>query len=178
MSETPTDEPAAPPAAQPEPDPGPAHRIDQLTAVLLLTAVGTAIAAAGPSILRMAGAPLPAAQPTAAAPPLDLRHQPPELLAHPDPLFDPDRDSDPDEASGLGMRPADPATGDHARPGQARGALALRERPADGARPVGEVKAGEIVMIVREAGDWALVWAGGNDGIVMGWVRKSGIAVR
>jgi len=184
-----TSPPAEPPAAEPEPadaaaaEPelarGPAPRIDQLTAVFLFAAAAAALGAAGPSFLRAAGAPLPAAAPSTFAPPLDLRHQPPELLANPDPFLDPDRDTDPDDAPGVtGMGPVDPGSGEHAKPGIARGALALRDRPGDTARPIAEVKAGELVMIVRESGSYALVWAGGADGIVMGWVRKSGIAVR
>ncbi|MFT3768769.1 MAG: SH3 domain-containing protein [Minicystis sp.] len=163
------------PTAASSPDgsaPAPAARwIERLSSVLLVAAGGIALASAAPALLRTAGAPLPEAEPIDGAPPLDLRRQPPELLADPDPLFDPDHDADGDDLP-------TPLAGGHARLGFARGALALRASPGEGGRSVGEVKAGELVMIVRESGDWALVWAGGADNFMKGWARKSGIAVR
>ncbi len=146
-------------------------------------ALSVALVAAGPSLLRAAGVPLPGLERDGAVPPLDLGHQPPEILAHPDDLFDPDRDSDGDEVElpwvldGDGDADAVPGAA-HPRIGSARGPLSLRDHPAENARLVGQVKAGELMMIEREAGDWVLVWYGGEGALLRGWAKKSGIAVR
>jgi uncharacterized protein YgiM (DUF1202 family) len=60
------------------------------------------------------------------------------------------------------------------RMGLARSALTLHAEPGDDAYVIGEIKAGEQVVIIKEAGLWALVFQSGN----MGWTRKSEIAVR
>ena len=161
---------AGPPQAEPTPAP-PARWIERLSTLLLVVASASAAAAAAPALLRTAGASPSSPDPFAGlTPPIDLRREPPEILGNPDPLVDPDHDVDPDDLPG--------PLAAHARLGFARGALPLRERPDSGGRPVGEVKAGELVMIVRESGDWALVWAGGAENFIKGWARKSGIAVR
>lgn len=60
------------------------------------------------------------------------------------------------------------------RLGLARRALKLHAEPDDNGTVLGEIKAGEQVVIIKEAGLWALVFQSGN----MGWTRKSEIAVR
>ncbi|APR80519.1 Hypothetical protein A7982_05866 [Minicystis rosea] len=162
-------QPAGPREAAPAPPP--ARWIERLSAVLLLGATALALAAAAPALLRSTGAAPPSADPFAGlGAPIDLRHEPPEILANPDPFVESDHEADPDDV------PSPLAA--HARLGFARSALSLRERPESSGRSVGEVKAGELVMIVRESGDWVLVWVGGADNFMKGWARKSGIAVR
>jgi hypothetical protein len=55
----------------------------------------------------------------------------------------------------------------------------LVERPGgDGGRTLGEIRPGELLMVVKEVGDFALVVHDGDDGMLMGWAKKSEIAVR
>lgn len=145
--------------------------IDALSGVLLFAAVIAAGVAAMPALLRAVGVPLPSAAAPSFAPTIDVRYQPPEILRDPDKLLDPDRDLDPDDAPFA-------APQSHGQLGLARVATTLRDRPADGGKQVGEIKAGELVMILQESGDWLQVWASGADSVAMGWVKKSGIAVR
>jgi hypothetical protein len=180
---TPTPDPAALPSApdaaaaapaQPAPPVRPSRWLDRLSATLLFAAAAVATIAAAPALLRAAGAPLPEARAPEAAPqPLDLRHAPPEILANPDKLFDPDHDLEPDDLPGSA-----PFAAAHGKLGRVLGLLTLRDRPADGGKLVGEAKAGELVMVVKEVGDWAFVWAQIDDTMVVGWAKKSGIAVR
>jgi uncharacterized protein YgiM (DUF1202 family) len=164
---TPPDRPA--PAPRPAP-PRPARWLSRISAALLLAAAALTAWAAAPALLRATGTSLPRTEPLEGAPPpLDLRHGPPEILANPEPTFEPDHEDD--DAPG-------PAAAPGAHLGFARGPLALRARPGEASKPVGEVAAGDLVMIMRESGDWALVWAGGTDSMLKGWARKSGIALR
>lgn len=180
MSE-PETTPAAPEpvdrASLPRPKARAADRIGAVSALLIAVAAGGAISAAAPAILhaRMGGD--RGEDPPPATRPLDLAHRPPEPLADPDPLFDPDRDGD-DEAPP--PSPADVLGGERPRIGLARSALSLREQPGASAKSIGEVKPGELVMILHESGDWVQVYAPGHaDGtMIMGWATKSGIAVR
>lgn len=167
--ESPT--PAEAPRSVPSRGGGGARRLDLLSGVLLLSAGVVAAVAAAPAVMRVAGAPLPHGESPGAAPTLDLPHVPPEILRDPEKLVDPDHDADQDDI------PFAPTRG-HGQLGHARGAALLRDRPAEVGKSVGEIKAGELVMILKESGDWLQVWASGGDGVVMGWVKKSGIAVR
>lgn len=65
---------------------------------------------------------------------------------------------------------------DDARLGLTRSRLTIREQPETRASALGEVKEGELVMIVKELGDWVLVVH--PEDVLMGWTRKSGIAIR
>lgn len=60
----------------------------------------------------------------------------------------------------------------------ARKTLMLVDRAEHGAQIIGKVRAGDMIMIVKEQGDWALVVHSGSDDVSMGWVEKSDIAVR
>jgi uncharacterized protein YgiM (DUF1202 family) len=60
------------------------------------------------------------------------------------------------------------------RMGLARQTLKLYEKPRDTGLVLGEIKAGEQVVVLREDGAWALIVHSGS----MGWTRKSEIAVR
>lgn len=60
------------------------------------------------------------------------------------------------------------------RLGLARKTLTLYAEPGGAGEVLGEIKAGEQVVIIKEAGPWALVFQSGN----MGWTKKSEIAVR
>lgn len=155
----------------------PARWIDRLSGALLLGAAIVSAAAAGPAVLRASGVPrLDRAAPMDASP-LDqaadgpsagvdgLPRLPPEIFADPRPMLEADHDLDGDEP------PSPPA---HLKLGLARRALLLRDGPSDASRAIGEIDAGALVVITREAGDWAEVRTGGP----VGWVKKSGIAVR
>lgn len=140
--------------------------VARLTTALLAASLGVLAGAATPAFLRAAGVKLRSEEPPASAAPLALPHRPPELLSHegPEGLFDPDDDEAPPSHGQLGL---------------AREKVALHEQPATVAPEVGDVEAGEMVTILRVVGEWALVYSGGDGGnLVVGWVRKSEIAVR
>jgi hypothetical protein len=129
--------------------------------------LGVVMGVATPALLRAAGADLAvtSAAPVT-APPIAMPRRPPEILAHGDDLEGP---ADYDETP-----PAEP----QGQLGLTRGALVLHERPAGGAGVVGDVQAGEMVTVLRITGDWALVYYGGAEGLVIGWAKKSDIAIR
>jgi hypothetical protein len=81
--------------------------------------------------------------------------------------------------SSAGLPTADP-DGEPARirVGVAPRGLKLLDEPSPGSARVGEIAAGELVMIVRESGEWAFIARNGDDGVIMGWARRSEIAVR
>jgi hypothetical protein len=121
---------------------------------------------ATPAILRAAGADLAVTRAAPViAPPIVMPRRPPEILAHGEDLEGPSDDETP---------PAEP----QGQLGLTRGLLALHERPAGSASVVGDVQAGEVVTVLRIAGDWALVYYGGADGLMIGWAKKSDIAIR
>jgi hypothetical protein len=160
------------------------HRwMDRITAGLLAASVGVALGAATPSFLRAAGVEIPVAAPPSAAP-LALPRRPPEILAHeglPDMPFDGDDDDAPLLSDPASPPPA-PGLRDASDPwsqvGLARGPVVLHEHPAGAAKIVGEVGAGELVTVVRFAGEWALVVHAGSGALVSGWAKRSEIAVR
>ena len=169
-------EPKAAPSgpAQPPPPETRARWLDRASALLLCVAVGVALIPATPALLRALGAPLPRIGAPSEGPPLVLPHQPPELMANPDQLFDPEHEIDPDEA----RDPDTAAAAAHARVGLARGPLVLHDKPTLSAQPLGAVKAGELVMIMHESGDWVYVVSDSDDKLVSGWTKKSEIAIR
>jgi uncharacterized protein YgiM (DUF1202 family) len=86
-------------------------------------------------------------------------------------------DDDSEREREVGRAPSGKDSEERARTtrlGLARSALTLHAEPGDDAYVIGEIKAGEQVVIIKEAGLWALVFQSGN----MGWTRKSEIAVR
>ena len=95
-----------------------------------------------------------------------------------DPRDDPDRTAprvhDPSAQPGSQASPGEA----RARFGVVRHKVALLEKPGEGARSLGEVRPGEMVMVIKEAGDYALIAYSGDDGVLMGWAKKSEIAVR
>jgi hypothetical protein len=60
------------------------------------------------------------------------------------------------------------------RLGLARKTLTLYAEPGGSGEVLGKIEAGEQVVIMKEAGPWALVFQSGK----MGWTKKSEIAVR
>lgn len=198
MSE-PTKSPDAPPAAA-----APARRrrpwTDTVSLLALAAAVTVVAIAATPSLLRLANVPgvgphpgsgLSRVHPRSGASgprpiiiddatgddgdPVDDLEQ-----LYPDPGNWPDkRDRDTDEDDPGAIAPALPPPDGHgARVGLARKALMLVDRAEAGAQVIGKVRAGEMIMIVKEQGDWALVVHSGSGDVSMGWVQKSDIAVR
>jgi hypothetical protein len=71
--------------------------------------------------------------------------------------------------------PAGPTT--NARLGHARARLPLREKPEAASPATGELKAGDSVIVVREAGDWSLVVSNGGSEVHMGWAKRADVAV-
>ena len=61
--------------------------------------------------------------------------------------------------------------------GITRHSLRLVDR-AGGSQVMGEVDEGEPVIVAREKGEWVLVVHNGQNSLVMGWTRKSEVAVR
>jgi hypothetical protein len=144
-----------------------ARRIDRVTTALLAASVGLTVGVATPSFLVAAGVDLPSVRgELPAGEPLVLPHRAPEIVGHSEGTelpFDPDGDDDTPEP--------------HGQVGLTRGPLVLHDQPAGRASVVGDVQAGEMVTILRVAGDWALVYYNGG-GLVVGWAKKSEIAIR
>jgi hypothetical protein len=153
---------------QPEEPPRKARWLDRAVTALLALAFAAAMAAVTPALLQAGGIELPVA---AQESPGELKNHPgaPPLFGPPN-LFDPDADQD------------DPPQEAHGQLGLARTALTLHEQPSLTAEVSGAVGAGEMVQILRVAGDWVLVYYGGapshDDGLVVGWAKKSEIAIR
>jgi hypothetical protein len=173
----PTPEPALPgrdggPSDGPPSTPRTPRWIDRLTTGLLAASVGVTVGAATPAFLRAGGVELGSTVGPDSAAPLALPHRPPEILAHEGPL---DLSVDADDDEGPLVEPGHAGAG---QVGLTRGPLVLREQPAGAAPSVGDVEAGELVTILRVNGDWALVYYGGSGGLVVGWAKKSEIAVR
>src|SRR5262249_3369795 len=131
---------------------------------LLVLSVSLALGAAAPAFLAAVGAPLPSAAPEGTARPLPLPHRPPEILSQPE-----------TEGPGALFDPDDTPRG---QVGLAPGPLTLREQPSLGSEVVGQVKAGELVTVPFISGEWALVYYTGSAGLLMGWAKKSEIAIR
>ena len=69
---------------------------------------------------------------------------------------------------------AEDKRGSSVRLGLARKTLTLYAEPGGMGSPLGTIEAGEQVVLIKEAGPWALVFQSGK----MGWAKKSEIAVR
>lgn len=169
----------------------PARTLDTLSLLAILAATVVLFASAGPALLRAAGV-----GPRVSSSPLHapLGHGPAD---GPLPGFTADDD---DEGAlppsrGGGSDRADPFL-DGPRPGKAneprdgarngegmRAAVVRRKTKlllegAEGADVIGEVNAGDSVFVVKETEDWALVLRNGEDGVAMGWTKKSQLAIR
>ncbi|WP_437735425.1 SH3 domain-containing protein [Sorangium sp. So ce1335] len=189
----PRDARAAPAGARPAapagtpPGDAPARRLDRLTGLVLVAAAAVALSPTAPLLLRAVLGERPPMQAAGRFAHLLERRSPDDDGAraptHPRFPFDADPDDD-DPRSPHGALPGFDEEGDDpdapARPqiGVASRGLTLVDEPrADGAR-VAAVAAGELVMIVREAGGWALVAKHQQGNLVVGWARRSEIAVR
>ena len=160
-----------PPPAAPDPPARPALWTDRLTTGVLALSIGVMGGVAGPPVLRAAGVTLPVvgASPSTFHRPLALPHPPRELTLRDDPsetLVDPDQDGD------------DPPLPGSVELGLTRGTLTLHERPDASAEMAGELPANELVTILRDVGDWVLVYHNGPAGPVIGYAKKSEIAIR
>lgn len=87
--------------------------------------------------------------------------------------------------SGLPDLVAPPSEGDADEndPGDARLAVAVRdvvvrEQADEAGAPVGKVPRGELLIVIREAGAWAMVAHLGGEGATTGWVRRGDLAIR
>ncbi len=173
---------AEPPGAAPAPPR--ARQLDRLTGLVLLAAAAVVLLpmapvvfGRSPAIARRCRALAGSRTSSTGAPPADRGAQ-----VHPRFPFDEEPGSD-ERPSPHDDGPAFDDEEDQGAPGRlqagiaSRGITLLDEPRADGAR-VGSIAAGEIVMIVREAGAWALVMKNGGGDLLMGWARRSEIAIR
>jgi hypothetical protein len=56
--------------------------------------------------------------------------------------------------------------------------LVVREGADDGAESLGTVARGELLIVLREDGAWAMVAHLGERGSTTGWVRRNDLAIR
>ncbi|MCC6556103.1 MAG: SH3 domain-containing protein [Polyangiaceae bacterium] len=160
-----------------------ARWIDRVTGLLLLAAGASVALAAAPAALRALGVGAPPRQSAARLP--EIRYRAP--ASSPRFTFDLEDDEEPEDrldphagaphGGGGGDAPAHGDTG-KIRMGLARRDLAVLGEPDAAGVRLGEIKAGDVIMVVREAGEWTLVIQNGADGVTMGWVRSSEIAIR
>ncbi|WP_437929228.1 SH3 domain-containing protein [Sorangium sp. So ce291] len=173
---------AAPPAAMPAlPQ---ARRLDRLTGLVLFAAAAVALLPTAPLLLRALAGERPPMQGAGRFAHLLERRSPAaeRSRSHPRFPFDADPGADdpraPREADpGLDEEAEEPGGASPLQLGIASRGITLLDEPGDGAR-VGAVAAGELVMIVRESGAWALVAKNQGGNMVMGWARRSEIAIR
>ena len=198
MSPTP---PAAPPAPAPLVAPGvpsqpptspspveeasrPARWADRITALFLLAAATLLLGALTPPVLRVLGVGAPSS-PVMRAERLPL----PERETEPRPrrTFFEGGDEGDDEDDFPGVVPPHalphrggqvPSTGGPMLMALARHDLLLHADPDPGSATLGQVESGDTLMVMKESGDWALVIRTGAEGVLMGWARRSEIAVR
>lgn len=167
--------------------PAPARWTDRLNVVLLLAAACVLVATATPPVLRAAGVGAQAS-PVLRAEKLP-RPDAPEPRPAREPAFQFDFGDDDDRPSPHGVAPqpradrgadGDPLAddADTIRMGLARRDFRLHGDPSQDAPVLGEVQAGSSLMVMKEAGDWVLVVRSSAEGILMGWARRSEIAVR
>lgn len=84
----------------------------------------------------------------------------------------PDLVSPPDDLDDEGRNPGD------ARLAVAVRDLVVRELADDRAASLGGVPRGELLIVIREAGAWAMVAHLGGEGSTTGWVRRGDLAIR
>ncbi|WP_437624659.1 SH3 domain-containing protein [Sorangium sp. So ce1151] len=173
---------AAPPGAVPAlPH---ARRLDRLTGLVLFAAAAVALLPTAPLLLRALAGERPPMQGAGRFAHLLERRSPAAERSRSHPRFPFDADpgaDDPrsprEEDPGLDEEAEAPGGGSPLQLGIASRGITLLEEPGDGAR-VGVVAAGELVMVVRESGAWALVAKNQGGNMVMGWARRSEIAIR
>ncbi|WP_437962628.1 SH3 domain-containing protein (plasmid) [Sorangium sp. So ce119] len=180
------------PAALAEPPPGdapaapPARRLDRLTGLVLLAATAIALFPTAPLLLRALAGERPPMQGAGRFAHLLERRSPDEEASRAHPRF-PFDDDDPgahdprtphDDPPGFDEEVDEPGAPSRLQLGIAsRGVTLVDEPRPDGAR-VGAIAAGELVMVVRESGGWVLVVKNQGGSMMMGWARRSEIAVR
>ncbi|UQA54789.1 hypothetical protein [Polyangium aurulentum] len=167
----------------------PARTLDTLTALAIFAAAGLLVASAAPALLRAAGV-----GPGASSPQLAPVVHGPANGSHPAWSADDDdeegalplpRGGDRGDPFLDGPRPGTAGTPrEGAKPGEGMRSAVVRRRTklllegAEGADVIGEVMAGDAVFVVKETEDWALVLRNGDDGVAMGWTKKSQLAIR
>lgn len=162
----------------PAPSRGARRRASDLLALALVaTSVGVVSASAAPSVARELG--LTSASLSRRAPPHPLVDR---TIGSP---HDPRPRGGRGDLPGLADRgaPSTDPLGEDADPGDARLAVAVRDvvvrdRADDRASPVGKVPRGELLIVIREDGAWAMVAHLGGEGATTGWVRRGDLAIR
>ncbi|MDC3954165.1 hypothetical protein [Polyangium jinanense] len=190
---------SAPPPPSPEgraPAPRPGRWIDTLTTLLLVATACFVAVSATPALFRAAGlapfgpsgmlrAPLggPATEPHPIGAGLaeedaddDDQGSDPLLGPRFDPLRDGPRASA--RSSDSAEQPDEGAPRGRMRPAVVRRKATLRLSAAEDADPTGEVNVGDSVFVVREQGEWVLVLQTGAEGVLMGWMQRSQLAIR
>lgn len=99
-------------------------------------------------------------------------------------LLDPDVFAPPGRAPSIAPgRAMDQIDVDEDRAPPARFAVAVRDvvvrsAASEGARSVAQVPRGELLLVIREEGEWAMVAHIADDGGTTGWVRSGDLAIR
>ncbi|MRG92024.1 hypothetical protein [Polyangium spumosum] len=190
--------PPPPEAPAPErhgPSPRPGRWTDTLTTLLLVATACLVALSATPALLRAAGV-APFGPSDGFRSPLRDLTEPHSLGGHPaegdeeeddrgnDPLLTPRFDVFEDRPRGAARggvntaEPGDDAPRARMRPAVVRRKATLRLSASEDADPIGELKPGDSLFVVRESGEWALVMQTGAEGVLMGWTQKSQLAIR
>lgn len=177
--------PSTAPRAKPPGGSAPAFYLRRLAdSVALICVAGAALAvslAAAPSVARELGwtraslSRRPWNAPSTGAAP--SRNEP--ILVDPD-IFAPAPRGAPMAPGGHGM---DEVDADEERAPPARFAVAVRDvvvraGASEDARSVAQVPRGELLLVIRQEGEWAMVAHIADDGGTTGWVRSGDLAIR
>ncbi|XXX78843.1 SH3 domain-containing protein [Sorangium sp. So ce134] len=178
-------------AARAEPPPGAApaparaRRLDRLTGLVLFAATAVALLPMAPIALRaVAGDRAPVQSASRFAHLLEGRSPAAgRAEAHHRFPFDEDPGADEprsphDDGPAFDDDEEDPGAPARLQPGIASRGITLLDEPRPTAARVGAIAAGELVMVVRESGAWALVLKHDGGNMLMGWARRSEIAIR
>jgi hypothetical protein len=178
----------APPALSGSDAPRPLRWMDPLTTLFVLGAITIVAVTASPHVLRAAGmGPPPSvgfgSGARLGARPLPTAFSHPEYAPHERPVL---QDAQP--APRVIAPPIDEGgldfDSDRFGFGTVRRATELHAKAEANAETTGLLKAGSLVMIVQESGEWAFVLYNGaangapKAGMVVGWIKKSEIAIR
>ncbi|WP_156338439.1 hypothetical protein [Chondromyces crocatus] len=163
-------------------DERPPRWTDRVTFLLLFATAAVLFSAALPAVLRLSGIG-PQVPPVMRAERLPLLDRDTRRRPLPAPprrsLFAPEEDQEELEPPSWGRpQDADRDTDSPLTMALARRRFRLFADPSSDATTVGTAEAGDQLMVMKSVGDWVMVLRSSAEGVVMGWTRRSDVAIR